>query len=383
MKVSQVYELMNNSMKEVLGQETVIEEDLSNVIDLGKAIIDENQLDNYVKSLVNHIGKVIFQNRLYRGNVPSVLMDKWEFGSVMEKVTADIPDATESDTWKLENGKEYSQDVFYQPKVDAKFYNSRVTFEVPLSFTEKQVKESFSNASQLNGFLSMLQTTVENSMTVKLDNLIMKTINNMTAEVLSGGTDVQKVNLLATYNTEKGANLTKDQALKDSEFIKYASYMVSIYKDRISKISTLFNAGKKPRFTPETELHLVLLSDFAKASDVYLSSNTFHEEKVALPKYETVPYWQGSGLGYGFEDVSKINVTTKNKKKIEQSGIIGVMFDTQALGISNLDQRVTSSYNAKAEFYTNYNKMDAGYYNDLNENFVVFYMEEVSTEEGK
>lgn len=384
MKMTQIYEIMNNTMGEILGENTVVNEDLSNVVDLGKEIIKTDNVDAYVKKLVNHIGKVVFSNRLYKGGVPSVVLDAWEFGSILEKITADMPDATESDSWKLENGKDYSPDIFYQPTVNAKFFNSRITFEVPLSFTELQVKQSLSSVTQLNGFISMLETAVENSITVKTENLIMKTINNMIAETLhdSGITaenatttsDVKSVNLLYSYNKLNGTSLTAEKAIKDSNFIKYASYTISLYKDRISKISKLFNVGKKARFTPESELHLVLLSDFANASVVYLESDTYNNELVKLPKYETVPYWQGSGTEYEFTEVSKINVKCASGKVVEQTGIIGVMFDTNALGVSNLDKRVTTNYNPKAEFYNNFYKVDAGYYNDLNENFVVFFV---------
>src|SRR5699024_9987240 len=224
-------------------------------------------------------------------------------------------------------------------------------------------KESFSSTTQLNGFISMLQTSVENSLTVKLDNLIMKTINNMIAETIQADTTgVKAVNLLETYNTKTGATLTVEKAITDADFIRYASYIISVYKDRLGKISTLFNVGGKARFTPSSELHLVLLSDFAKASDTFLESDTIHNEKVSLPKFETVPYWQGSGTDFDLTSISKIDVKTKSGT-VSQDGILGVMFDRQALGVSNLDKRVTSSYNAKAEFYTNYYKMDAGYYN--------------------
>lgn len=387
MKVTQIKDLLNDTMKEVLGEETVVQDDLSNVVDLGKEVVDTDNLDNYVKKLVNHIGKVIFTNRLYKGGVPSVLMDKWEFGSILEKISADMPDAEESDSWKLTDGQSYDQDIFYQPSVSAKFFNSSVTFEIPLSFTEKQVKESFSDVTQLNGFLSMLQTAVQNSLTVKVESLIMKTMNNAIGETLNDAktnTDsVKAVNLLDMYNkqVETGEAIKSvDKALINPAFMRYASYIIAMYKDRISKISTLFNVGKKSRFTPADNLHLVLLSDFAKASDVYLSSDVFHNENVELPAYETVPYWQGSGKGYAFNDVSKVMVKTSSGATVEQSGIVGVMFDTNAIGVSNLDQRVTTNYNAKAEFYTNFYKMDAGYYNDLNENFVVFYLALPATE---
>lgn len=378
MKVTQLKDIVNTVTSEVLGKEDIVSEDLSNLVDIGNEIINTDNVDNYVKKLIDRIGKVIFVNRLYAGGVPSVLMDSWEFGSIVEKISADMPDADENDSWKLENGQEYSQDTFYQPKVSAKFFNSKVTFDVKLSFTTQQVKESFSSVNELNAFLSMLETGVKNSMTVKLDSLIMRTINNMTAQTLQGGQAMQKVNLLTAYNTATGQKLTANKALMDKEFLKYASLVIKKYQARITKMSKLFNQGEKARFTNTTDLHTVLLSDFADSAEVYLMSDTYHNDTVSLPQHETVPYWQGSGKTYSFSDVStikvKINDGTKTAKDVTQAGIVGVMFDTNALGVSNLNQRTTTAYNARAEFYTNFYKMDAGYFNDLNENFVVFYI---------
>ena len=390
MKVTQLHTLVNAVTQEVLGETAVLQEDLSNVVDLGKSIIDSDNVDNYVKKLVNHIGKVVFVNRLYTGGVPSVLMDSWEYGSILEKISADLPEATINETWALEDKKDYSPDVFYKPSVSAKFFNSKVTFEIPMSFTEIQVKESFSSKEQLNGFISMLTTSVENAMTVRLDALIMRTINNMTAEtlvaelntadagqpvVLDGTkTGVKAVNLLKLYNATVAVPLTKDNALTDPDFIRFATYQISMYSDRMSKISTLFNVEKAERFTPKDLQHVVLLSDFAKASETFLASNTYNAEKVALPTHETVPYWQGSGVGYGIDDVSTIDVKTSAGNAVKMSGIVGVIFDRDALGVSNLDRRVTTNYNPRAEFYTNFYKFDAGFYNDLSENFVVFFV---------
>ena len=378
MKVTQLKEIVNTVTSEILGKEDVVSEDLSNLVDVGNEIINSDNVDNYVKKLIDRIGKVIFVNRLYAGGVPSVLMDSWEFGSIVEKISADMPDADENDSWKLENGQEYSQDTFYQPTVSAKFFNSKVTFDVKLSFTTQQVKESFSSVNELNAFLSMLETGVKNSMTVKLDSLIMRTINNMTAQTLNKGQAMQKVNLLTAYNTATGQTLKADKALLDKDFLKFASLVIKKYQARITKMSKLFNQGEKARFTNINDLHTVLLSDFADSAEVYLMSDTYHNDTVSLPQHETVPYWQGSGKTYSFNDVStikvKINDGTKTAKDVTQAGIVGVMFDTNALGVSNLNQRTTTAYNARAEFYTNFYKMDAGYFNDLNENFVVFYI---------
>lgn len=378
MKVTQLKEIVNSATSEVLGKTDVVNDDLTNLVDVGNEIFDTDNVDNYVKKLIDRIGQVIFVNRLYAGGVPSVLMDSWEYGSVVEKISADMPEADENDSWNLQNGQTYSQDTFYQPKVSAKFFNSKVTFDVKLSFTTQQVKESFSNVNELNGFISMLETGVKNSMTVKLDGLIMRTINNMTGQILNSANGLQKVNLLTEYNAVSGQTLTANKALMDKDFLKFASLTIKKYQARITKMSTLFNAGGKARFTTTDNLHTVLLSDFADSAEVYLMSDTYHNDTVSLPNHETVPYWQGSGKSYAFNDISKIDVKidtgNKTPKAVTQTGILGVMFDTNALGVSNLNQRTTTSYNARAEFYTNYYKMDAGYFNDLNENFVVFYI---------
>lgn len=385
MKINQIYELLNTTVEEITGKSDLVLEDLSNVVDVGNEIISTDNVDNYVKRLVNHIGKVIFDDRVYKGNVPSVIMDSWEFGSILQKITADLPQAQENDSWNLTDGETYNQDIFYQPKVSAKFYNSKVTFEIPVSFTERQVKESFSNKEQLNGFMSMIFNAVENAMTLKIDSLVMKAINNMTAETMLNelqevdtidltGTGNKAINLLKLYNDQYGTTLTVDKAYTDADFIRYASYLINLYKDRLTKVSTLFNVGEKEKFTAESDLSIVLLSDFASASNTFLTSDVINKELISLPKFETVPYWQGSGLNYGFNDVSKIHVKTSSNEDVEVFGVIGVMFDKRAVGVANLDKRVTTNYNAKAEFYTNFYKLDAGYFNDLNENFIVLFI---------
>jgi hypothetical protein len=396
MEVKSIYTLINRVSGEVLGRTDIVADDLTGIVDLGTEVFNQNAVDNYVKSLVNHIGKVIFVNRPYAGKVPSVLMDAWEFGSVLEKISADVPEAEENDTWNLEDGTSYDQDVFHKPTVTAKFFNSKVTFEVPVSITERQVKESFSNAAQLNGFISMIYAAVEKSMTIKADALIMRTINNMIAETvladakafgatagdmtvagLSGASTARCVNLLKLYNDKTGATpkLTAAKAITDPDFIRFASYVMGTYADRLQSISTVFNVGGKERFTPKDMLHVVLLSDFAKAAQTYLYSDTFNRGDVLLPQAETVPFWQGSGQNYEFASTGNINIKESGGKAVKISGVLGVMFDRDALGVCNLDRRVTTNYNAKAEFFNNYYKFDAGYFNDTNENFVVFFIE--------
>lgn len=382
MEISQIYQLANTVTSETLGDSAVLAEDLTNVVDIGTAIFNANSVDKYVRSLVDHIGKVIFVNRPYSGNVVSVLRDGWEWGAVLQKISAALPAATENETWELTDGQTYDPNIFYKPTVENKFYNKRVTFEIPMSFTERQVRGSFSSVEQYNAFISMLYNEIEKSMTVKTDGLIMRTIANMiggtlydlsnTGDYSTGNT--RAINVLKLYNDAYSQTLTTAKALTDPAFIRFAAYIMALTKSRLSRISTLFNVGGQARFTPADSLHFVTLAEFSAAADVFLQSDVYHDEYTRIPDSERVPYWQGSGTGYALGDTSKIDITTADGHAVSASGILGVMFDRDALGVANLDRRVTSNFNPKAEFYSNWYKFDAGYFNDFNENFVVFYM---------
>lgn len=385
MTVEQVYALVNDMQTEVLGEASVLNENLSNIVDIGDSIINKIGYENAAKTLVDHIGKVQFVIRPYNGSVPSVYRDAWEYGSIMEKIQADIPDAEENESWELEDGASYDENIYYKPDISAKFYNGMSTFEIPQSLADKQVKSAFSSATQMNSYASMIMDASQKGSALKLDALVRGTINYAIASTINaeftggsginGHTGVRVINLLYLYNQANGTNYTFAQAILVPDWIRFCTYMISLYMGRMSKMSTLFNLGGKKRFTPRDLMHLVLLDDFAEASKIYLQSSTYHDELVQLKGFETVPFFQGSGTSYALTDISKINVTIKTSggtQAVETSGILGCIFDHDALGVTNLNQRVTSKYNAKAEFTNTWYKTDAHFFNDGDENMIVF-----------
>lgn len=388
MEVKQIYEIMNSITSEMLGDSIIVAEDLSNIVELGQQFENVVGLDNYVRKLPDHIGRVVFVNRTYSSRVPSVLMDGWEYGSIMEKIAARIPEAVENEDWQLQDGESYDPNVFHAPDVFGSFWNKRTTFEIDMSITEDQVKSSFSSVTQLNGFMSMILNAIENSLSIKLDALIMRTINNMIGETFyaevpggtyNGRTGAKAVNLLYLYNTAmygdtSASYITAAAALHTPEFIRFAAYTMANYVDRLKVANTLFNIGGEMRFTPSDMLHVVMLSEFKNAADAYLQSDTFHNEYVALPQAESVAFWQGSGTGYAFGDTSKISIKTASGHDVTASGILGVMFDRDALGVCNQERKVNTHFNEKASFWNYFYKQFAGYFNDTNEQFVVFYV---------
>ena len=386
MEVKQIASYLNDVIAEQVGEEaTLLNEDLSNVVDVGKAVFNATSFDKFTKALVDRIGKVIFVDRKYEGTVPSVIYDGFEYGAVLEKIGSEIPEYTENETWDLTSGQSYDPNVFYGSTVYAKFFSRYVTFEVPISIADKQAKSAFSSKEQLTRFVTMLFGKVEDAMTLAEESLVMRAINGAIAETIYddyGANDigdssgVKAINLLYLYNQAVGVGntLTQAEALKSPDFIRFASVEIMKVANRMKKVSTLFNVGGKKRFTPMKNMKIVMHSDFSANAKAYLYSSTFHEEYVKLPKADEVPYWQGCGDDYDIAQTTAIDVKlpSDNTKTVACDGIICTLFDEEALGVLNFERYTTSDYNGKAEFTNYWHKQKACQFLDLNENIVVF-----------
>lgn len=378
MLITQVGEFLNGAVKEVLGDEAVVQEDLTNIVDLGKAVSSlENWQNKFVKALVNRIGKTIYVDRPYSGDFPSLYMDSWVYGSILGKYYTELREADKNMSWELADGVEYSQDTFYGIPAGAKFFNKMVTHEVRQSLPDYQLNDSFSSASELAKFINMVQTHIQNTLTLQNSVLAHRTVTRMMAEVLANGQTLQKVNLLSEYNTTAGTSLTAVEALKTADFIRYAVRRIKQVSKYITKYSTRWNVGEKQRFTPIDRQRIFYLDDFATAMGIYLynAPNQYSSDFLQLPKGDTVAAWQGTGTDYSFASLSSINLTADGlASPVSQSGIVAILADEYAMGICNEVARVNTHHNAAADFTNYWYKRDARYFNDPDENVVVFYL---------
>lgn len=392
MQVNQIYSILNDIMNEVTGQLVpvyndegevisqvpIVQEDLSNIVDIGKAVFNNNWRDNYVKAMINRIGREVFVDRTYTGYAPSVLRDAWEYGSIMAKTRCKIFDAKANPSWSLESGQTVNQFEFTPPTVYEKFYNTKVGWQIDCSFTEVQLRESFTSAAAMNRFYSMIENRIATSMTIYTDSLIMRTINNFIAEKIYASNGV--IDLLAEYNAGLDTPITAAAAMRSKEFLRFAALTISLFVDRFRAPSANFNVPDTDdaniTFTPREYAHLVLHTDLAKAMEVYLQSDTYHDELVRIGEYETIPYWQIQGDKYQLANTSRIDVKLASDKThtVDRNYVIGVLFDRDAIGVLNDNRRTTSAYNANGEYWTNFYKVDTSYFNDLAENGLIFVL---------
>lgn len=385
MKIEQIANIVNDAFEQWTGQKDVFDKDLSATIDFGESLQDLDAVNKFVRGLVDRIGKVIFVDRPYTGRAPKLLRDEVEWGSIIMKICSEFPSATVNESWNLVDGASYDPNVYKSPEAEAKFFNKMVVFEIdPPSIPDYQLRSAFTSAGQMNSFVNMLFNNTDKAMTVRTDSLIMDVISSAIAATLhnafsdsvyTGAGNARCINLLKRYNDHFGTNLTVDSCYTNPDFIRWAGYQMNLVVDRVKYMSTLFNIGGKKRHTPESLMHFILLSEFEKAAGTYLQSDVWHNSFTKLPNAETVPFWQGSGTDYSFAQTSKIDITIPDgSTRVTTSGVLGVIFDRDAMGVNLFTRNITAHHNPVGEFTNYWYKQRARYFVDTNENIVVFYV---------
>lgn len=377
----QVAELTNIAVNNALGikptQENptpapLIQEDLTGVIDAGIKLADADVYSNFLYELGVAVSARIFVERKYSSKAPNVYRTSFEYGQLIQKTRTTLDEAEDNQSYALVNGASYDDNIYYGGTVDSKVFKERVTWEIRKSIADEQIKNAFTGPQELGNFVSMIFTMVENSIQVKTDKLIMATINNMIGQTLKAKQSSNCINLWKLYkaNHPDAVFATRDE---DRNYTKFKASKMKLTSSLLENYSTLYNLNGAQTHTPKDKQHFVLLSEEASRFETYLDSDTFHNELVKLPYYETVSYWQGLGTTGSFEETSKINIKTNDGSVVEQGGIIGVIFDHDALGINNIKQTVRTKYTNSGEFVNYWFKQVMGYFNDFDENFVVFY----------
>ena len=378
-KVEQIYTLVNETAKESMGEKAIAVKDVSSLIALGDSVLSSaSDTENFLNTLVDRIARTVFSVRRYETDTEGMVRHPFEFGCIVQKIYVDMPEAKQNNSWEI--GKEGYTPVFapvIKPTAKQKLFKGITTWEVDVTIPDYMLRTAFLNETSMATFIDAIFTAMDNMITLALENNANLTRASFIARKLKGGKPCGAINLLHEYNTLTGASLTVDGAMMNAEFLAWASRAINLWVKRMSKMSVLFNEEGYKRHTPKDKIVVNLLQDFTSACDTFLGANTFHDELVKLPMYDSVAYWQGAGESFDFNDTSAIKVKIDESNTIEKKGIIGIVYDYEAMGVTLNERRSTSERNNHDEYTNYYNKANIGYFNDMSENGIVFYLEAV------
>lgn len=375
--VNQIYTIVNDSAREALGKNAIAVKDTSSLISLGdKVLSSAEDKDAFYKALTDRIGATAIAVRAYRAKERSVMKNDMEWGIAYQKISYKWRDSVANPSW-ITDTQANPFDVEPATEAVQKIFSVLGTYSFEDSLPDQQLRTAFLSAEKMGAFISGIYTNMRNALEIANEDLANLAIATLMATAISSEKATQKRYLLDEYNTANNSKLTEAQALKDADFLKYASREINLVVKRIQKMSLLFNSEDIPRHTPEDKLVIEVLADFATATASYLEADTYHKELIALPHYEEVAFWQGSGTTFAFSDVSSIDVqhdSVNSGEEVKASGIIACVHDIEAASSIIYNRRSASIYNPRAERYNIFEKADKGFAVDPSENCVVFML---------
>lgn len=374
MEVKQIYEVVNSIAEQALGMQALTPTDTSFVSVGNEVLKSDTNKDAWYKVLLDKIGRTVMSMRTYTANGAELKREPIEWGVILQKIAIPLPKATTNHSWNGQSvtAKNPFEKALLTPK--QKLFTLISTWEVDATIPDVQLKTAFTSPEAMGAFIDGIFTAVYNSLEVSYENTANLCRATFIARKSKSNNTNAYINLLNAYNTETNKALTVETCMYDADFLKYCSMMINLYTTRLETMSTLFNDDDLERHTPKDMQVVNVLADFAARLDAYLQSDTFHNELTKLPNYKPVPYWQGSGTSYSFADTSKISVNYDGVNDVEVNGVVAVVYDREAMGVTVDNKRTKSIYNPREEYTNYFYKADMGFYNDMSENGVVFYI---------
>lgn len=379
MNVIQVNEIVSSLNKQAFGKEAIANTDAS-FVSIGKQTLSsDSNIDKWFSKLYDRIAKTVLDFELYQPQDLGLYVDPIEFGAIIQMLYIDDYEPSVNESWTDRHQNVNPFEAFDQPAVRQTLYRDMATLEFDGTVPDVQIKSAFVNETAMAAFIEGLMMKMQDSVNTSIETLNSTALSAYIARLIHAG-NLMVINPLKLYNDATGNSLTFEKSFFDTEYLRFTSRLIALTSDRFERKNTGFNVDGLNRFVKKENQRLILLSDFAKSLDFYLYADTWHNDLTKIGKFETVPYWQGTGVtGHAVGNVSSINLTvdvsstdTPDNQTVEESGIMGVLMDRRAVATTFNAPRTKTVRNERKEFTNYFTKLDKGYYNNMTRNGVVF-----------
>ena len=341
--------------------------------------------DTWFGVLLDRIGQTVLDNRAYRAKTAvSLWKSEYEYGMAMSKLYSSMPTASSDLAWS--DPAHVTTDPFAPEvaTVEQRLYAKQSTWQLKRTIPMVQLKTAFLSEQAMGAFLDDLMLTVQNAMERSIENLANITRSSLIAKTyLAGGAKVVK--LITAYYNETGQTVTAPGCLYNRDFLRFASLQIALNLDRIQHMTSIFAKSGYERFSDREFVDFAVLGLFDDSVRTYLAADTYHDKLVELPsenKY-IAPFWQASGTGFGYGDISKVNLELQPESssmagddiKLEKAGIIAIIHDKEAAGLTLDERRVTTLFNPELESTNYWFKARERYFVDDTQPAIVFTLE--------
>lgn len=353
------------------------------------------------------LSRTIFSSRAYNGMFQGLQKNDIQYGNHVRKVNY-VSQGVIDDERMLDTSKTDGVDPWKirpMTAVQTNFYGEQM-YQNHVTRWKDQLDTAFKSPEEFGAYFQGVFTEVQNELTQVKESLSRGALLNLIAGVSANGTKNKNViHLLTEYNDATGQGLTAESVLQGQnyknfmqwvyarittliDYLAIRGYLYHVNPNTSDQVNgTKYKKGevstkKIMRFTPKDKLHMYVNSQFINQSETMAIANTFHDDYLKLIDYEKVPFWQSVDKPLDINVTATYmtcedgKVSTLADTQAELSNVVGVLFDDEAIGVTNVNEWMGSTpLNPAGGYWNYYWHRTCRYWNDFTENAIVLVLD--------
>lgn len=342
-------------------------------------------VDPIMSAMSTLIGKTIFSVRPYTAKLGILDITSQEYAWHNRKISMSDGAFEDSKVYSLTDGQSVDQQVVAVPKVlQLNFYGENV-YQDHYTLFEQPVKMALRSPEELVQFLGMITQNHADRIEQAKESFRRMSLANYIGALIDYGSD-RVVHCLTEYNTATGQSLTGTtvmQGLNFKNFVDWLFARMMTVSDAMSERSVKFHFNitnnTLMRHTPREMQKLVMYAPFGHLMVNRVIANTFNASRFEQIANESVNFWQSMQTPDTVQVTPGILSSAGAKTAgtaVNQAGVLGVLFDREALGVAVFEEDYNASpYNARGKYQNTWYSTTQRYYADHTENGVVFLLD--------
>ena len=332
--------------------------------DLGTKVTSAQSFEQlFMNGVLEAMGRLEIEDMVYKNDdFSSMMVDKDKYPGFMARIYFEPSDNIMNDpSFDLEAGKNYSdlEHKYFGAKYAQIIFDNQFDLLGAMSYSQEDLITAFRGWDEMNTFLSGKRASILSIIDMRLNVWKHMLAQSAIATSIKQGSAVHLVTEYKKVNPSFTG--TGIDALYDSGFLAFMCEVMSNTSKYLTVMSTAYNNGEHVTFSTRTNFWL--LKAIESRIRFGLRADTFNEKLLSFGDYDTVSMWQGvsseadkfdlstlSTVMLDANSVTKLGLTPNDETGFTQKGVIGLMADWRAIGLTIIREYANTSVTASASF---------------------------------
>lgn len=362
------------------GQSSMTPTNTSEFVTVAQAVL-KTGYDTVINSISQVLGRTIFSIRPYTAKFKGLTVDEQRYGAITRKINFVDSDIENDERYTLTDGQSVDMFKVKKPKVlQTNFYGGN-TYQQHITIFKDQLDAAFQSYEEFNRFISGVMQNVMDQLEQVHEAESRAALMNF-ALGKKAGDSANVIDVLEEYNNKTGSSLTSETLFNSDNYVSFTKWLYAYINtlmrsmsERSAKYHINVTGKEVMRHTPADRMKAYIAADFLDSIESVALPSIFGADRMKMIDWEPVTYWQSINAPLvmgGVPSYLAADGTIATAANTVTLGVVGMLFDEDACGITRINQwSERTPFNAAGGYSNIYWHFTERYWNDFTENGVI------------